>query len=66
MKKTRIAFCLVLALLLGLSACTSAGPGQVLDGDGMVWYGVHGNLLKLEADAFYDGTLEGLEIVQDG
>ena len=36
MKKTRIAFCLVLALLLGLSACTSAGPGQVLDGDGMV------------------------------
>ena len=66
MKKSRIAFCLVLALLLGLSACTSAGPGQVLDGDGMVWYGVQGNLLKLEADAFCDGTLEGLEIVQDG
>ena len=66
MKKQMIAICLILLLTFGLGACTNAGPGQIMDGDGMVWYGVSGNLLKLEGDQFSDGLLEGVRIDWDG
>ena len=66
MKKQWIAVLLILVLAFGLAACTSAGPGQIMDGDGMVWYGVSGNLLKLEGDQFSDGLLEGVRIDWDG
>ena len=66
MKKQWIAVLLILVLAFGLAACTNAGPGQILDGDGMVWYGVSGNLLKLEGDQFSDGLLEGVRIDWDG
>ena len=58
MRRIGLSLLLCAALILGFTGCT----GQVLDGDGMVYYGVQGNLLKLEDSYFYDGTLDGLKI----
>ena len=55
----------LLCLLLAASAFTGCNP-QIMDGDGMVYYGTQGNMLKLTDSDFYDGTLEGVKIEEAG